>query len=124
MFGQISANDRKSDSMFGHTRNQLVHPAPGAEDKRQQMRTCYASSLEKSTLLLEIRKTSGSYVESSAQSFWGERSDKGPSIQHLRPNIQPIYQQAHVPPILHMGTKVPGKVALDGVSPIIALYIG
>ena len=77
--------------MFGHTRNQLVHPTPGAEDERQQMRICYASSLEKSTLLLEIRKTSGSYVEPSAQSFWGEGSDKGPSIQHLRPNIQPIY---------------------------------
>ena len=79
--------------MFGHRRNQLVHPASGAENERQQMGICYASSLEKSALLLEIRKTSGSYVEPSDQSFWAQCSDKGPSIQHLRPNIQPIYQR-------------------------------
>ena len=78
--------------MFGHTRNQLVHPAPEAEDERQQMRICYASFLEKSTLLLEIRKTSGSYVEPSDQCFWAEGSDKGVSSQYLRPNIEPIYQ--------------------------------
>jgi len=84
--------------MFGHRRNQLVHPAPGAEDERQQMRICYTSSLEKSALLLEIRKISGSYVEPSAQSFWAQCSDKGPSIQHLRPKIQPIYQIGCVKP--------------------------
>lgn len=78
--------------MFGHTRNQLVHPALGAEDERQQMRICYASSLEKSTLLLETRKTSGSYVEPSDQCFWAEGSDKEVSSQYLRPNLQPIYQ--------------------------------
>jgi hypothetical protein len=78
--------------MFGHARNQLVHLAPGAEDTRQQMAICYASSSDKYTLLLEIRKTSGSCVEPSAQSFWAEGSDKRPSTQHLRPKIQPIYQ--------------------------------
>src|SRR3989440_248273 len=92
MFGQIRPNHRKLGSMFGHTRNQLVHPASGAEDERQQMGICYASSLEKSTLLLEIRKTSGSYVEPSDQCFWAECSDKEVSSQYLRPNIQPIYQ--------------------------------
>src|SRR5205814_6043117 len=91
MFGQIRPNHQKLGSMFGHTRNQLVHRASGAEDERQQMGICYASSLEKSTLLLEIRKTSGNYVEPSGQCFWAEGSDKGVSSQYLRPNLQPIY---------------------------------
>ena|SRR5579859_6053913 len=82
--------------MFDHTRNQMVHPAPGAEDARQQMEICYASSSEKYTLLLEIRKTSGSCVEPLSLSFWGECSNKGFSIQHLRPNIHPIYQKGRV----------------------------
>ena len=30
--------------------------------------------------------------EPSALYFWAEGSDKRPSSQHLRPNLQPIYQ--------------------------------
>jgi hypothetical protein len=72
--------------MFGHARNQLVHLAPGAEDTRQQMAICYASSSDKYTLLLEIRKTSGSCVEPSAQSFWAEGSDKSTDCQNDLPH--------------------------------------
>jgi hypothetical protein len=34
----------------------------------------------------------GSRVEPSAHYFLAEGSDKRPSAQYLRPNIQPIYQ--------------------------------
>jgi hypothetical protein len=38
----------------------------------------------------------GNRAELSAHRFWAEGSDKRPSTQHLRPNLQPIYhwQQA------------------------------
>src|SRR5260370_13800351 len=59
--------------------------------------------------------------EYSPKRFWGEYSDKGVSGQYLRPNIHPIYhkpskcpeistvfalKQAHLPPIMHIGTRV------------------
>ena len=34
----------------------------------------------------------GNCVEPSTHYFWAEGSDKGPSAQYLRPNLQPIYQ--------------------------------
>jgi len=39
----------------------------------------------------EMRQANGNLVEHSALSFLAEYSDKDPSIQHIRPNIQPIY---------------------------------
>jgi high-affinity Fe2+/Pb2+ permease len=38
-----------------------------------------------------MRKTNGNRFEPSAQKDGGEGSDKRPSIQHLRPNLQPIH---------------------------------
>ena len=50
--------------------------------------------VRKSSLLLGNKSDSGNRVEPSAHSFWAEGSDKRPSAQYLRPNLEPIYQMA------------------------------
>src|SRR2546423_577730 len=41
---------------------------------------------------LHSQSRTGNRAEPSDHSFWSEGSDKRPSAQYLRPNIQPIYQ--------------------------------
>src|SRR6266704_6207926 len=91
MFGQISPNDRKSGRIFGQTRNHGAHTAPGADCAKQPMKTCNTSFLLKNGLLFCNESDRGNRVEPSAYYFWAEGSDKGPSAQYLRPNLEPIY---------------------------------
>jgi serine phosphatase RsbU (regulator of sigma subunit) len=58
------------------------------------MKTCNTSFLLKNGLLFCNESDPGNRVEPSAHYFWAEGSDKGPSAQYLRPNIEPIYHQA------------------------------
>ena len=55
------------------------------------MKTCNTSFLLKKGLLFCNESDRGNRVEPSAHYFWAEGSDKGPSAQYLRPNLQPIY---------------------------------
>jgi len=57
------------------------------------MKTCNTSFLLKNGLLFCNESDPGNRVEPSAHYFWAEGSDKGPSAQYLRPNIEPIYHQ-------------------------------
>src|SRR5438128_2520793 len=57
------------------------------------MKTCNTSFLLKNSLLFCNESDRGNRVEPSAHYFWAEGSDKRPSAQYLRPNIQPIYQE-------------------------------
>ena|SRR2546421_1976772 len=93
MFDRISPNDRILTSRFGQAIIHLACTVSGAEDTRQRMKTCIAPLPRKIFCYQEMRKTSGSCVELSAPRFWAEYSDKRPSAQYLRPNIQPIYQE-------------------------------
>ena len=49
------------------------------------------SFLLKNGLLFCNESDRGNRVEPSAHYFWAQGSDKGPSAQDLRPNLEPIY---------------------------------
>jgi hypothetical protein len=49
----------------------------------------------------EMRKANGNRVEPSARSVLAESSDKEVSIQHLRPNIEPIYHKQVILVLTH-----------------------
>jgi hypothetical protein len=57
------------------------------------MKTCNTSFLLRNGLLFCNESDRGNRVVNTAHYFWAEGSDKGPSAQYLRPNLQPIYRQ-------------------------------
>src|SRR5947207_4691899 len=94
MFGQIGLNHRILGCRLGQHSPRLT---PGAAAERQEVEICTTSSILKNCFYHEERKAGGNRVEHSDHRFWPECSDKGPSTQHLRPNIQTIYQQFSSP---------------------------
>ena len=88
MFGQKRLNPRIVGSMLGQHSPRLT---PGAAAERQEVEICTTSSILKNCFYHEERKAGGNRVEHSDHRFWPECSDKGPSTQHLRPKIRPIY---------------------------------
>jgi len=58
----------------------------------QGVKICCASSALKNAHCREMRKANGNRAEPWAKLFLTQDSDKGLSTQHLRPNLQPIYQ--------------------------------
>ena len=92
MFGQIHPNDRILGSMFGHEGLPSPRTTAGAEASMQGVEICRASSVLKTSHYREMRKANGNRAEPWAKLFLTQGSDKGLSTQHLRPNLQPIYQ--------------------------------
>src|SRR5438034_6148067 len=92
MFGQKRLNHRILGCRLGQHSPRLT---PGAAAERQEVEICTTSSILKNCSYHEERKAGGNRVEHSDHRFWPECSDKGPSTQHLRPNIQTIYHSGN-----------------------------
>jgi hypothetical protein len=87
------------DSRLGQEAFPSPQTASGAEVSRQEAEICCASFAGNMRCTPQNQPRTGNRVEPSAHRFWAEGSDKRPSAQYLRPNIQPIYHMITVPTI-------------------------